>query len=74
MAWTQTPFVQTPLWQSDPDARQMTRDQERLLALKGQLDGLKRLIQGEPHHLATIAEAFNVQEIVEGLLARPYTL
>jgi hypothetical protein len=28
-----------------------------------------KLARGEPHHLATLAEALDVQEIVEGILA-----
>lgn len=58
-------------WQADRDAVPMSRDVERALALKGQLKGVVRLARGEPHHLATVAEAFSVQEIVEGILAGP---
>jgi predicted dehydrogenase len=47
----------------------MPNEQARPLALKRQLEGVARLTQGEPHHLATLAEALNVQEIVEGILA-----
>ncbi len=54
-------------WQRAPDA--MPNEQARPLALKRQLDGVTRLARGEPHHLATLAEALNVQEIVEGILA-----
>jgi predicted dehydrogenase len=56
-------------WQTD--AAPMSRDAERALALKGQLRGVVQLTRGEPHHLATVAEAFEVQQIVEGILASP---
>lgn len=54
-------------WQPAPDA--LPQDQARPLALKRQLEGVARLARGEPHHLATLDEAFNVQEIVEAILA-----
>ncbi|SEE20722.1 Predicted dehydrogenase [Rhizobiales bacterium GAS188] len=54
-------------WQRAPDA--LPNEQARPLALKRQLEGVVRLARGEPHHLATLAEALNVQEIVEGILA-----
>lgn len=54
-------------WQRLPDA--LPNEQARPLALKRQLEGVARLARGEPHHLATLEEAFNVQEIVEGILA-----
>lgn len=54
-------------WQRAPDA--LPNEQARPLALKRQLEGVASLARGEPHHLATLAEAFNVQEIVEGILA-----
>jgi predicted dehydrogenase len=56
-------------WHEERTAPAMTRDEERMAALNGQLQGLVRLARGEPHHLATLAEALNVQETVEGLLA-----
>lgn len=54
-------------WQRATDA--LPNEQARPLALKRQLEGVVKLARGEPHHLATLAEAFNVQEIVEGILA-----
>ena len=54
-------------WQQAPDA--LPNAQARPLALKRQLEGVAKLARGERHHLATLAEAFNVQEIVEGILA-----
>ncbi len=54
-------------WQQAPDA--LPNEQARPLALKRQLEGVVSLACGKPHHLATLAEALNVQEIVEGILA-----
>lgn len=54
-------------WQRAPGA--LPQEQARPLALKRQLEGVARLTRGEPHHLATLAEALDVQEIVEGILA-----
>jgi len=55
-------------WQPAPDA--MPNERARPLALKRQLEGVAKLSRGEPHHLATLPEAFNVQEMVEGILSR----
>ncbi len=55
-------------WQQAPDA--LPQEQARPLALKRQLEGVAKLARGEPHHLATLADALDVQEIVEGILAR----
>jgi predicted dehydrogenase len=54
-------------WQQAPDA--LPQEQARPLALKRQLEGVVKLTRGEPHHLATLADALNVQESVEGILA-----
>lgn len=54
-------------WQRAADA--LPNAQARPLALKRQLEGVVRLAQGKPHHLATLAEALDVQEIVEAILA-----
>ena len=54
-------------WQRATDA--LPNEEARPLALKRQLEGVAKLARGEPHHLATLVEAFNVQEIVEGILA-----
>jgi predicted dehydrogenase len=53
-------------WQRAPDA--LPNEQARPLALKRQLQGVVKLARGDMHHLATLAEALNVQEIVEGIL------
>lgn len=52
----------------DPDA--IPQDKARPLALARQLEGVARLARGEPHHLATLAEALAVQECIEAILAR----
>jgi predicted dehydrogenase len=54
-------------WKRAPDA--LPQAQARPLALKRQLEGVAKLARGEPHHLATLADALNVQEIVEAILA-----
>lgn len=54
-------------WQPAPDA--LPQEQARPLALRRQLEGVAKLARGEPHHLATLADALNVQEIVETILA-----
>ena len=54
-------------WQQAPDA--LPQEQARPLALRRQLEGVAKLARGEPHHLATLADALNVQEVVEGILA-----
>lgn len=54
-------------WRQAPDA--LPNEKARPLALKRQLEGVAKLARGEPHHLATLAEAFDVQEVVEGILA-----
>ena len=54
-------------WQPAPEA--LPQVQARPLALKRQLEGVAKLARGEPHHLATLADALNVQEIVEAILA-----
>jgi predicted dehydrogenase len=54
-------------WQQAPDA--LPQEQARPLALKRQLEGVAKLARGKPHHLATLADALDVQETVEALLA-----
>ena len=54
-------------WQPAPDA--LPQEQARPLALRRQLEGVAKLARGEPHPLATLADALNVQEIVEAILA-----
>jgi len=54
-------------WQRAPDA--LSQLEARPVALKRQLEGVARLTRGEPHQLASLQEALDVQEIVEGILA-----
>jgi predicted dehydrogenase len=54
-------------WQRAADA--LPQEQARPLSLKRQLEGVVSLTRGEPHHLATLPEALEVQEIVEAILA-----
>ena len=54
-------------WEPDPDA--LPNERMRPLVLKRQLDGVARMTRGEAHPLATIQEAFDVQTIVEAILA-----
>ena len=53
-------------WQPDPEA--LSQNEARPLALRRQLEGVAKLTRGEPHHLATLSEAFDVQDIVETIL------
>jgi predicted dehydrogenase len=53
------PFTPSGLEPEDPRAE----------SLRAQLDDLDKCVRGEPHRLATPAEALRVQEIVEGILA-----
>jgi hypothetical protein len=41
----------------------------RAESLGSQLDDLALMMRGQPHRLATVAEALAVQELVEGMLA-----
>jgi predicted dehydrogenase len=54
-------------WRQAPDT--LPQAQARPLALERQLEGVAKLARGEPHHLATLTEALDVQEIVEAILA-----
>ncbi|KRE03983.1 oxidoreductase [Bosea sp. Root670] len=53
-------------WEPDPEA--LSQNEARPLALRRQLEGVAKLTRGEPHHLATLSEAFDVQDIVETIL------
>ncbi|MBR0649670.1 Gfo/Idh/MocA family oxidoreductase [Roseomonas terrae] len=56
------------VWSAAPDA--MPNPEMRPLVLKRQLDGVAAMTRGEAHHLATLREALEVQQIVEGVLAQ----
>ncbi len=53
-------------WQPDPAA--IPHEQARPLVLQRQLDAVARMTRGEPHGLATVAEALEVQRVVEAIL------
>lgn len=55
-------------WQ--PAAGALPNERTRPLVLTRQLAGVARMTAGEPHHLATLAEALDVQRVVEGVLAQ----
>lgn len=55
-------------WSAAPDA--LPNERMRPMVLKRQLDGVAAMTRGEAHHLATLREAFEVQAVVEGILAR----
>ncbi len=54
-------------WERAADA--LSQVEARPIALRRQIEGVVRLTRGEAHHLATLTEALNVQEIVEDILA-----
>jgi predicted dehydrogenase len=55
-------------WSPAPDA--LPNERMRPLVLARQLDGVAAMTRGEPHHLATLREALEVQEVVEAILAQ----
>lgn len=54
-------------WAQAPDA--MPNERMRPLVLQRQLAGVAAMTRGEPHPLATLREALEVQEVVEAVLA-----
>jgi predicted dehydrogenase len=58
-------------WERAADA--LSQVEARPIALRRQIEGVVRLTRGEAHHLATLTDALNVQEIVEGILAAGVT-
>ena len=55
------------IWAQAPDA--LPNERMRPLVLRDQLAGVAAMTRGEKHHLATLREALEVQEIVEAILA-----
>jgi predicted dehydrogenase len=53
-------------WHADPDA--LPNEKMRPLVLRRQLEQVALMTRGEHHKLATITEAFEVQQIVEAIL------
>ena len=53
-------------WAADPDA--LPQDKNRTVVLRRQLESVAAMTRGEPHSLATVSEAFEVQRVVEAVL------
>ena len=66
--WSIAETLTNGAWVPDPNA--MPNERMRPLVLRRQLEGVAKMTRGEAHHLATIQEAFEVQTIVEGILAK----
>lgn len=56
------------VWAAAPDA--LPNERMRPMVLKRQLDGVAAMTRGEKHHLATLREALEVQQVVEAILAQ----
>ena len=54
-------------WATAPDA--VPNDRMRPITLRAQMDKLAAMTRGEPHGLATLREALEVQRVVEAILA-----
>lgn len=55
------------VWSPSLDA--VPNERMRPMVLRRQLDGVAAMTRGEKHHLATLREAFEVQQVVEGILS-----
>jgi predicted dehydrogenase len=64
--WAQAERLVDGAW--EPDAGALPQDRARPLVLKRQLAAVAAMTRGEAHKLATLAEAFAVQRVVEGIL------
>jgi predicted dehydrogenase len=64
--WSVAETLANGTWVPDPAA--MPNDRMRPLVLRRQLEGVAAMTRGEPHHLATIQEALDVQTVVEAIL------
>ncbi len=53
-------------WQTDPDS--LPNEQLRPVVLRRQIDGVAQMVRGSGHHLATLAEAYEVLTVVEAIL------
>lgn len=65
--WAHAERLVDGTWQPDPGA--LPHDQARPLVLKRQLAAVAAMTRGAAHPLATLAEAFAVQRVVEAILA-----
>ena len=64
--WATAERLDGDAWVPDPHAT--PHAQGRPLTLQRQMEGVRDLVHGRPHPLATLAEAFAVQEAVETIL------
>lgn len=64
--WSVAERLVDGVWQPDPVA--IPQERARPLVLQRQLAGVAAMSRGEPHALATLAEALEVQRVVEGIL------
>lgn len=64
--WSIAERFEDGAWQPDPGA--ILQDRARPLVLQRQLAGVAAMTRGEPHHLATLAEALEVQCVIEAIL------
>jgi predicted dehydrogenase len=64
--WSIAEILTGGAWQPDPAALPNAR--MRPLVLKRQLAGVAAMTSGQPHNLATLEEAFDVQTVVEAIL------
>lgn len=65
--WAIAERLENGAWMPDGDA--MPNERARPLVLQRQLTAVAAMTRGEHHPLATIAEAFDVQRVVEGILS-----
>jgi predicted dehydrogenase len=65
--WAHAERLVDGAWQ--PDASALPQDQARPLVLRRQLAAVAAMTRGQPHPLATLAEALAVQRVVETVLA-----
>lgn len=65
--WSIAERVESGAWHPDPAA--IPQDRARPLVLQRQLEAVAAMSRGQPHHLATLAEALDVQCVVEAILA-----
>jgi predicted dehydrogenase len=65
--WSNAERLEDGIWQPDPAA--IPQERARPLVLQRQLAGVAAMSRGEPHHLATLAEALDVQRVIEAILA-----
>jgi predicted dehydrogenase len=65
--WSVAERLVDGVWQTDPDALPNAR--MRPMVLQRQLAGVAAMTRGGTHELATLAEAFEVQQTVEAILA-----